>query len=267
MLPEGLDTRAYFGALIDRAGRFATEHRLFTIPEAPVSFVAIPDGMIHGGAVTNWPAPLLDRSRPGHVALALSSSSHARAFSTGLAVHEATPGHYLQSAIWQSQAAPDREPVRFVAVHDDVAGATSFFGAMPSIEGFAVHAENVMRAAGFYDPDAEVASIGAAIIRDARAVVDLAIHDGRLSFEEAIAEMVRLCGMPASWCETQVVRFLRIPLQATTYFVGERRHARMFAAAREREGASLRVDHFHDALVALGPASLTTLERRVRDRP
>lgn len=262
--PVGTDPREHYRALIERAARFAVERHLFSPPPKPPELVPIPDGMIHGGAITNWPAPLCDRTRNGHVALALAPDAHSLAFATGLAIHEATPGHFLQSAAWQALASPAREPVRFVAVHDDVAGASSFFGAMPSIEGFAVHAEEVMFDAGFYDRDAEVASIASAIIRTARAAVDVSLHLGEATPEQATTELTDATGMPRGWCESQVTRFLRIPVQATTYFVGARRHRAMLDEARIRRGAAFRADAFHDALLALGPASLHTLAERLR---
>lgn len=262
-LPKGTDPRTAFREQIELATKFAAERRLFSVPARPPELVPIPDGTIHGGAITNWPAPLLDRSRRGHVAVALDPSSHALAFAPGLAVHEATPGHYLQSAAWQALADPSREPVRFVAVHDDVAMASSFFGAMPAIEGFAVHAEEVMFDAGFFDRDAEVASIASAILRAARAAVDVSLHLGEASVADATHELADATGMPAGWCASQVVRLLRIPIQATTYFVGARRHRAMLDAARVRRGAAFRADVFHDALLALGPASLGALSARL----
>lgn len=262
-LAPGEDPRAHFGELVDRATRFAAERHLFSAPACPPDFVPIPDGMIHGGSITNWPAPLCDRTRNGHVAIALAPEAHPRAFAPGLAIHEASPGHYLQSAAWQALARADREPVRFVAVHDDVAMASSFFGAMPAIEGFAVHAEEVMFDAGFFDRDTEVASLASAIIRAARAAVDVSLHLGEVTPEEAASELAEATGMPAGWCASQVTRFLRIPIQASTYFVGARRHRAMLDEARVRLGSAFRADAFHDALLALGPASLGTLAARM----
>jgi uncharacterized protein (DUF885 family) len=134
---------------------------------------------------------------------------------------------------------------------------------MPSIEGFAVHAENVMFDAGFYDRDAEVASLASAIIRAARAAVDVSLHLREATPEEASRELHDATGMPLSWCAMQITRFLRIPVQASTYFVGAKRHASMLDATRVRRGSAFVADTFHDALLALGPASLRTLAQRL----
>ena len=260
------DPRQLYAAFVDRASRFAVERHLFRVPDAAPDYVAIPDGMIHGGSITNWPAPLADRSRRGHVAIASSPSAHALAFMPNLAIHEATPGHHLQSAVWSERHDVDREPVRFVAVHDDVAMASSWFGAMPTIEGFAVHAEEVMLDAGFHDRDGEVAAIASGLIRAARAVTDMSLHLREWTVERASDEMERMTGMPRSFCDSQVVRFLRIPIQATTYFVGARRHRAMLDDARVRQGAAFRADAFHDALLAIGPATLSTLAARMGEQ-
>lgn len=259
----GTDVAALYAELTQRAVDFAASHRLFSRPPSAMGFVPIPAGMVHGGAITNWPAPLLDRSRVGHTAITPDPQAHAVAFMPNLAIHEASPGHFFQSAVWQSAHDAAREPVRFVAVHDDVAMASSWFGAMPAIEGFAVHAEEVLFAAGFHELDAEVAFLASALIRAARTEVDLGLHLRELDVEAAAHRLAEATGMPRGWCEVQVARFLRVPLQAGTYVVGARAHRAMLDAARVREGASFRADAFHDRLLALGPATLTTMARRL----
>lgn len=265
--PSGTDVAGAYAELTERAIDFAEAHRLFSRPTRPMGFVAIPPGMIHGGAITNWPAPLLDPRRVGHTAIDPDPAAHSVAFMSNLAVHEAAPGHFLQSAAWQALADPSREPVRFVAVHDDVAMATSWFGAMPAIEGFAVHAEEVMFEAGLHELDAEVAFLASALVRAARTDVDLGLHLGALDVETGAARLASLLGMPASWCAQQVLRYLRVPLQAGTYVVGAQAHRAMLDEARVREGPRFRADAFHDRLLALGPATLPTLARRLREGP
>jgi uncharacterized protein (DUF885 family) len=258
-LDEGCDVATTIASHVDRAARFAAERRLFRVPAESPAYVAIPDGMIHGGSITNWPAPLCDRSRCGHVALSMLPSAHVPAFVPNLAIHEATPGHFLQSAVWRERFGHSTEPVRFAAVHDEVACASSWFGAMPAVEGFAVHAEHVMLDAGFHDADGEVAAIASASIRAARAACDLSLHLRDVTPDEAASRLSATTGMPRPWCQAQVVRVLRIPIQATTYFVGGQRHRAMLDDARARLGGRFRADVFHDRLLAIGPASLGQL--------
>jgi uncharacterized protein (DUF885 family) len=238
---------------VARARDWVVERGLFTIPERELGVVPIPPGMVHGGSATNWPAPLADRSRRGHLALSLDPAAHASAFVRNLAVHEAIPGHFLQSVAWQERYGDDEAPVRFVAVNDDVASASGYFGAMPNIEGFAVHCEVLLFDHGFYDGDPAVAAVASALIRAARVVADVALHtraEDRVSIARALSAST---GMPKRWCENAVLRFARIPVQATAYFVGAKKIRALYDTAAGRE--SFDAARFHDALFALGPAT------------
>lgn len=249
-----------YGAAIERSRKYVVERTLFRMPEAELGIVPIPPGMVQGGSVTNWPAPLADRSRKGHLAVSLDPTAHSIAFFQNLAVHEAIPGHFLQSAAWQATFGGELSPVRFAAVNDDVACASGYFGAMPNIEGFAVHCEELLFGLGFYEGSDAVAAVASGIIRAARVVADVTLHTGMADRASAVAELARTTGMPRRWCELQVLRFCRVPTQATTYFLGAKKVRALFDRAAGRQGFD--ASRFHDAFFALGPAtpaSMSTL--------
>src|SRR5256885_12245562 len=112
--------------------RFVAERKLVALPgRLDFAFEPLPPGIADGTAITNWPAPLLDPQGRGHCLYGDDVTSHVEVATKNLAVHEAIPGHYLQSAIWQRTfAGRPRSIVRFSGVCDDVAFARGYFGTM-----------------------------------------------------------------------------------------------------------------------------------------
>ncbi len=233
---------------LDAATRFVAERALVPIPERlALELEALPEGIADGTVLTNWPAPLLDPRGKGHALYGADASAHAIVQTKNLAVHEGIPGHYLQSACWQ-QGAPS--PVRFLGVTDDVAASRSYFGTMLSVEGWAVHMEQLLLAEGFYEPGPErIFFAFCDAIRAMRVLLDLGLHARGMEEEEAVRMIVAATLMPEGWARSQVVRSKRIPLQSLTYLVGANEIARL----RERAGRALDARTFHRALLDAGP--------------
>jgi uncharacterized protein (DUF885 family) len=233
---------------LDAATRFVEERALVPMPEGlSLELEPLPAGIADGTVLTNWPAPLLDARGKGHALYASDASAHQLVQAKNLAVHEGIPGHYLQSACWQ-RGTPS--PVRFLGVTDDVAMARSYFGTMLSVEGWAVHMEQLLLAEGFYDAGPErIFFAFCDAIRAMRVLLDLGLHARGMDEEEALAMITRATLMPESWARNQVLRSKRIPLQSLTYLVGSTEIAALRSgAARELDTLS-----FHRALLELGP--------------
>lgn len=233
---------------LDAATRFVEERGLVPMPEGlALELEPLPAGIADGTALTNWPAPLLDPRGQGHALYATDPSAHPIVQAKNLAVHEGIPGHYLQSACWQ-RGTPS--PVRFLGVTDDVAISRSYFGTMLSVEGWAVHMEQLLLAEGFYDAGPErIFFAFCDAIRAMRVLLDLGLHARGMAEEEAVGMITRATLMPEGWARSQVLRSKRIPLQSLTYLVGSTELASLRAGpARELDTLS-----FHRALLELGP--------------
>jgi uncharacterized protein (DUF885 family) len=232
---------------IDAATSFVRARDLLTVPDAlSLSLAPMPDGVGDGVALTNWPAPLLHPHGEGHALYATATAAHPLVQAKNLAVHEAIPGHYLQSAAWQ-RARPSA--VRFLGVADDVAMSRGYFGAMLSVEGWAVHMEQLLFSEGFYDDGAEgIFFAFCDAIRAARVLLDLGLHAGGMTDDEGVQMISRATLMSEGWARMQVLRSKRVPLQSSTYFAGER------AIASLRASASGWVNReFYDHLLSFGP--------------
>jgi uncharacterized protein (DUF885 family) len=264
---------------LEAAVRFVTERSLFRVPlDFELGIEALPAGIADGTNATNWPAPLCDRSKRGFLLLSPDPADHPLVAVKQLSVHEGIPGHYLQSLVWQRAhaAAGTRAPVRFLGIADAVAASRGYFGAMLSIEGYAVYAERALRRAGFYDaplPGTDWAKTGAPeqlffawcnAFRAVRVLLDLRLQSGAMTTGEATRFVQDATLMPEGWARAQVLRALRIPLQGLTYLLGcleiEALHADAEGLARAA-GAPFDAMAFHDAFFDAGPVPPGTIRR------
>jgi hypothetical protein len=111
---------AQYAAAIERATAFCREHKTFSVPAACVCEVRrAPPLWRRFAACTNWPAPLLAGDAPGACAVVPDASLHPLLNVPSLAIHEAIPGHSLQSRAWQLRFGSARAPVRFLGVPDE----------------------------------------------------------------------------------------------------------------------------------------------------
>lgn len=229
--------------------RLIEERGLLPLPRPlALSLTPVPGGVADGTTLTNWPAPLLDPNGHGHALYSTDPASHGIVQSKNLSVHEGIPGHYLQSVVWQRGK---RSPVRFLGITDDIAASRAYFGAMMSVEGWAVHVEHLFREEGFYDDGPEaIFEAFVAAIHAARVVNDLEVHAGGMGDDAATDAFARATLMPERWARMQVLRSRRIPLQHVTYLLGA--HAIEELRAKALAAGVSRSD-FYGRLLDYGP--------------
>jgi uncharacterized protein (DUF885 family) len=245
------DALARYKRHLDAATRWVRERSLVPVPPGlALEFEPLPAGFADGGSITNWPAPLLDPKGRGHVLYAPEAAAHPLVPTKNLAVHEGIPGHYLQSAVWQRLREP--HAVRFLGVADDVAFSCGYFGTMISVEGWAVHMEQLMREEGFYDPGPERLFFAVCdAIRAVRVLLDLELHAGDHDEGDLVHLVASATLLPEDWARAQVIRAKRLPLQGLTYLIGASE-----IAALCPQGASERFA-FYESLLTLGPVPLS----------
>src|SRR5207245_3259111 len=98
------------------------------------------------------------------------------------AIHEAYPGHYVQF-LWV-QRAPDK--------------VRQLLGCSSNAEGWAHYAEQMMLDEGYRngDPKLRMAQVQQAMIRDARYIVGISMHTGKMSLDQAIDFFMKEAKMP-----------------------------------------------------------------------
>lgn len=239
---------------IARAIDFCREHRVFAIPEVcRCEVIASPELWRRFAPCTNWPAPLLGGDAPGSCAVVLDPALHPLANIPGLAVHEAVPGHFLQSRRWQQRFGPSKAPVRFLSVPDECGVLRGAWIPHFMIEGWAVLAEATMADAGFYDDVTLLFHSFCRTIHAARALADIGTHVDGWPRQQTMAFLAEATGMPPSACAHQSVRYARSGLQALGYLIGRLAIEDVRAAEKRKLGAAYDELAFQDKVLDAGP--------------
>jgi uncharacterized protein (DUF885 family) len=220
-------------------------------------------------AAAYYTPPSEDLSRPGQTWFpAMGRTRFPTWDEVSTVYHEAVPGHHLQGATIRLVNLTRAQKLGFVSAHG---------------EGWALYSERLMDELGWFrTPDTRLGFLCAHAFRAARVVADIGLHTGRpipaagaalfpgwdgragepWAYDGAIDFIVRAGGMDRDKAESEVLRYLSWPSQATAYKLGERtwlagREAAKAAATAE--GREFDRKEWHARALALGPLGLKRL--------
>ncbi len=152
-------------------------------------------------------------------------------------IHEAYPGHHLQLSV------ANRHP-----------SLTRFLTDAPEfVEGWGMYSEQLMREHGFDDaPNFRLNMYTDAIWRACRIVLDVRMHRGELSVEEAVRFLVQQTGFETANARAEVHRYTYTPTYQLSYLLGKVLLLQLRADEQRRRGAAFSLRRLHDALLANG---------------
>jgi uncharacterized protein (DUF885 family) len=160
--------------------------------------------------------------------------------------HEGIPGHFLQISIANHL---DNEIRR---QHSD-----NVF-----IEGWALYGEEMLMREGLY-PD-NSASQGQVLrlsrYRSARIGVDVNLHTGRWTFEQAVKYFMEGGGLDREAAEGEAAGAATNPSQKICYITGKWQIMRLLGRYRDAQGARFQLGAFHDQLLSYGSLPLSVVE-------
>ena len=160
--------------------------------------------------------------------------------------HEGIPGHFLQLSIANHLTDEIRRQ------HGD--------GIM--IEGWALYGEEMLMRTGLYPVNS--ASQGQVLrlsrYRSARIGVDVNLHTGRWSFEEAVKYFMEAGGLDREAAEGEAAGAAASPTQKITYITGKWQIMRLLGKYRDQKGKDFRLGQFHDDLIKNGSLPLSIVE-------
>ena len=163
--------------------------------------------------------------------------------------HEGVPGHHLQIALQQSSTVSALNRALF---------SPAF------VEGWAVYASNLADDMGLYTSVASRFPLVEALVDDGLTfLVQSGLHAHGWSRAQAVDTMLVYSSDSRAEVEQQVDYYIAAPGHALAYPVGARAIDRLRRDAMLQLGSRFDVRRFHDAVLANGPVSLTTLRGTV----
>jgi uncharacterized protein (DUF885 family) len=159
--------------------------------------------------------------------------------------HEGIPGHFLQLSIANHVTDEIRRQ------NDD--------GVF--VEGWALYTEEMLSRTGLY-PEGSAAQgqiLRLSRYRAARIGVDVNLHTGRWTFEQAVRYFMEAGGLDREAAEGEAAGAAASPTQKITYMVGKWQIMDLLGRYRDRRGAAFRLGEFHDQLLSYGSLPLSVV--------
>ena len=221
------------------------------LPKADVVIEPYPEFRQKAGAPGQYQSAPLDGSRPAIFLINPSRpTEHSRADGENTSMHEAIPGHHLQTAI-----AKERKDLHPLSRYTFSSG----FG-----EGWALYAERLGDEMGLYSSDlARMGMLASEAFRAARMVIDAGIHTKGWTREQALDYLLRHTVLPKHIAEGEIDRYISWPGQAPSYMIGRTEILRLREEARAKLGDKFDIREFHDRVLEDGTIPLEMLRTKI----
>lgn len=270
---------AWYRETAARAVAYGRERRMFEIPaDYRLDIVPTPPVLRSTIDAAYYPAPPLKKVGVGRFYLTPTGDDpaalreHARASVADTAVHEGFPGHDWHFQ-YMSRHASEIPPVRWLtpgAVED----SSSMWSDSMATEGWGLYAEELMaeptteRPYGFYTAPEYLYELQGQLLRAARVRIDVGLHTGRMSYDEAVTYFTDKVSFYPNACaranadgtaraicdgaQRAIYRYSKWPTQAITYNLGKNAILSLREAYRSRKGTAYSAREFHERFMRMG---------------
>ena len=178
-----------------------------------------------------------------------SLDRHDDASIINTSVHEAYPGHHLQLC-W---------------AHRHESTARLFAHATEMVEGWAHYCEEMMASRGFHaSKELELTRVLDLIWRADRVIIDVLLHNGKLSYDQAVDLLVRDTGMERKAAESEVRRYASSPGQPLSYLHGKEEIKKLRKEWEGRLGERFDEYRFHEAILKAGSLPLNIMREELK---
>ena len=257
----------------------AERHELLTWPDFPIRFVprpvwarqAAPDlyflfyrspAAYHRPAVHDYLVTPIDDSMPAERQRELLEANNDSAIRLNHVIHHGGIGHHVQN--WH--AFRSRSRIGQVAAVDCASRIAMPCGGTMA-EGWACYATDLMAEIGFLTPEEQFAEWHTRARMCARAVVDVRLHQGEFTLEQAAGYYQRHAGMSPSSAMAEAVKNSMFPGMAVIYQVGTEGIHRLRAGLAARLGPRFSLRAFHDELLSFGSIPVNLIAEEMQRTP
>ncbi len=234
--------------------REAAPHVYFLFYRSPAPFDRLP--------VVDYLVPPIEPDMPPAEQTRRLRATNESVIKLNHVVHHGGIGHHIQN--WHAFRAASR--IGQIAAVDCASRIAMFCGGTMA-EGWACYATDLMDEIGFLDPLERLAQAHTRLRIAARALVDVKLHHGQWTLEEAAACYRDRVGMSPEAARAEAVKNSLFPGTALMYLAGtEQIHRLRHDLAARQRGFDLR--RFHDRFLSYGsvPVSLICAAMR-EERP
>lgn len=241
----------------------ATSENVVTWPDWPIQYVTLPAWTRDAAPYLYYlnyrsPAPfdpyvMHDYVVPPVPASLAAAELHLRAWNRSAiklnhVVHHGAVGHHVQN--WHAYHRATSRVGKVAAV--DCASRIGMFCGGTMAEGWACYATGLMEELGFLSPLERVAEQHSRVRFLARAIVDIELHQGTMSFTDAVRFYVEQVGMPADAAKSEAVKNSMFPCTAVMYWLGTQSILDLRETLRRRRRSTWSLKAFHDELLGYG---------------
>lgn len=221
------------------------------LPRQPYGVVPVPEAIAPKYTTGRYSGAPLDSTRAGEYWVNTYALDKRPLYNLeALTLHEAVPGHHLQTAL-----AKELEHLPRFRQNTYI----SAFG-----EGWGLYSEKLGLEAGFYqDPYSNFGRLTYEMWRAIRLVVDTGMHTKGWTRDQAIKMMEENTALSTHNVRTEIDRYISWPAQALSYKLGELKILELRAKAEKELGPDFDIRRFHDAILANGSIPLSVLEVQI----
>ena len=223
-----------------------------TLPRKPYGVAPVPDAIAPKYTSGRYVGTSKNSTDPGYYWVNTYDLKSRTLYTIpALTVHEAVPGHHLQSAL--NNELGDKIPSFRKNLY------LSAYG-----EGWGLYTEYLAEEMGLYTtPYEQFGKLTYEMWRACRLVVDTGIHALDWSKEMVLNYMSSNTALSLHEINTETDRYISWPGQALSYKIGELKIRELRILAEEKLKSNFNIRDFHEIILSEGTVTLAILESRV----
>ena len=223
-----------------------------TLPRKPYGVAPVPDAIAPKYTSGRYVGTSKNSTDPGYYWVNTYDLKSRTLYTIpALTVHEAVPGHHLQSAL--NNELGDKIPPFRKNLY------LSAYG-----EGWGLYTEYLAEEMGLYTtPYEQFGKLTYEMWRACRLVVDTGIHALGWSKEMVLNYMSSNTALSLHEINTETDRYISWPGQALSYKIGELKIRELRSLAEDKLGSNFNIRDFHEIILSEGTVTLAILESRV----